>query len=843
MAEAGSTAFEFTLTPVVGYQFALTGISFGSRGTGTGPTSYSLRSSANAYATDLASGTLETTSIWVLKSNSGISATSSSGVTFRLFAFGGTGSMSTANWKIDDLKLTTTLTQTGPVDTTAPAVIAKTPADDSTTALPTADLVIGFDESVLANSGTVTVKRVTDNSTVETIVVPSSQVSVSGVTATLNPAVALDYGTSYYVEVSAGAFKDSAGNLAPAISGNAAWNFTTRVAPQVVISQYYEGDAAGDRYVELKNLSGSPLSLTGFRLMVWSDTAPSDNEGWKSGLGSTDRVTSLDGLTIPANGYFLVAQTGAAAPGYAANNNDLLSSGGATFFNGDDSIVLYNGAGFTQQEIVDAVSFTAAQGVDTSFYRLNDQIGFDFSTGTSVLNYASTWTTQTIAEVNAATIGQPWYLRASIIPETLSLSITPASFAESASTTNAALATVTRTGPTTADLSVTISVSDLSEASVQIIGVVIPAGAAFAQFQIGAVDDTFKDGDKPVTITVAAPQFSPGSQQITVLDDPSDPAIPIVINEVDSDPAGADTAEFIELYNKSNQPFDLTGLVLVFYNGGDDTSYREIALTGTIPANGFFVVGNPTVPLVNLTFPNGSLQNGPDAVALYEGVAAEFSSQPVTTTRGTLIDAVVYETNDADDAGLIAALTPGKPQVDEGTSEANSISRLPNGGAAFDTTLYIAQAPSPGLTNILPPPNNYANWINGFFPGVTDPLIVGFNVDPDGDGVRNGVEALSGGNPNAAGVFATSELTKVGNVFSFLYPKAKSVPASVTAAYEWSTDLVNWRASGGTFGGVTVTLAEVLWDDTTPSVDIYQVNSTVTVGTAATLFVRVVAKN
>ena len=162
---------------------------------------------------------------------------------------------------------------------------------------------------------------------------------------------------------------------------------------------------------------------------------------------------------------------------------------------------------------------------------------------------------------------------------------------------------------------------------------------------------------------------------------------------------------------------------------------------------------------------------------------------------------------------------------------------------AFDSTLYVTQAPSPGLTNILPPPNNYANWINGFFPGVTDPLIIGFNADPDGDGVRNGVEALSGGNPNAAGVFATSELTKVGNVFSFLYPKAKSVPVGVTAAYEWSTDLVNWRASGGTFGGVTVTLAEVLWDDTTPSVDIYQVNATVTVGTAATLFVRVVAKN
>ncbi len=168
---------------------------------------------------------------------------------------------------------------------------------------------------------------------------------------------------------------------------------------------------------------------------------------------------------------------------------------------------------------------------------------------------------------------------------------------------------------------------------------------------------------------------------------------------------------------------------------------------------------------------------------------------------------------------------------------------LQNGGAAFDSTLYVTQAPSPGLTNILPPPNNYSNWINGFFAGVTDPLIIGFNADSDGDGVRNGVEALSGGNPKVPGVFATSGLAKVGNVFSFLYPKSKTVPVGVTAGYEWSTDLVNWQASGGSFGGVTVTLAEVLWDDTTPGVDIYRVNATVTVGTAAKLFVRVVAKN
>jgi Bacterial Ig-like domain/Lamin Tail Domain len=843
----GSTAFEFTLAPVVGYQFTLTGVSFGSRSTGTGPTAYSLRSSADAYATDLASGALLTTSTWVLKAHSGISLTSGSSVTFRLFAYGGTGHTSTANWRIDDLKLAVTLTQTGPADTTPPSILSKTPVDDSSTAFPIADLVLGFDEAIAANSGTVTVKKSSDNSTVDTITVPSDQVSLSGTTATINPAAALSYGTSYYIEVTAGAFKDAAGNPAAAISGNSTWNFTTRAAPAVLISQYYEGAAANDRFVELKNLTGSPISLDGYRLTVWSDGNVSGSQGWKSGTGTTDRIAPLDGLTIPANGYFLVAQTGAAAPGYAASNHDLVSNGGATAFNGDDSVVLYQGAGFTQQEVVDAVSISGAQAEDTSFYRLDDQIGFDFSTGTSILNYASTWTTRIVAEVNTATIAQAWYLRASIIPETLALSIIPASFAESASTTSAATATVSRSGPTTAALNVTISINDLSEASVQEANVTIPIGSASAQFPIGAVNDSFKDGDKTVAVTVSAPTFSPATEQITVLDDPADPVIPIVINEVDCDTPGSDTAEFVELYNNSGQPVIMDGLVLVFYNGDGDISYRAINLTGTIPANGFFLVGNPGVPNTNMTFPAGVMQNGPDAIALYAGSAADFSSHPVTAaTPATLLDAVVYDTGSADDAALLAALTPGKPQVNENANadgDVQSIARLPNGGAGFDSTLYVAQAPSPGSTNILPPPNTYADWINGYYVDVTDPLIVGFKADPDQDGIPNGVEALIGGDPSTPGVFAATGLEKNGNVFSFLYSRDRVVPVGVVADYEWSTDMLQWNASGASAGGVTVTLTGEVYDDSDPDFDIYQVTATVTAGTPSKMFVRAVAHN
>jgi hypothetical protein len=710
-------------------------------------------------------------------------------VTIRYYASGQT---TTGGWGFSSatsgtigLAVGGNLTLSGPTDTTPPAATSITPTDDSATAIPTTDLTITYDETILVNTGTVTLRKSSDNSTVETITVPSAAVTVSGATATINPSVTLNYSTSYYVEVSAGAFKDFAGNPAPATGGQTVWNFATRAASQIVISQYHEGDGSGDRYVELKNLTGSPVSLDGYRLAVWSDTPPSDHEGWKSGAGTTDRITSLDGFTIPANGYFLVAEAGPVAPGYAASNNDLVAqTGGATAFNGDDSVVLYNGAGFSQPEVVDAVSFTANQGENKSFYRLTDQIGFDFSAGTSVLDYAAAWGTKTVAEVNAATIALAWYLRASTIPETLSLEITPSSFLESASTTDAATATVTRSGPTTADLDVTISVSDLSEAAVQETIVTIPAGSVSAQFPVGAVDDSFKDGDKTVSITVSALTFSPASQQVTVLDDLTDPTIPVVINEVDCDTTGTDTAEFVELYNNSSEPVTMDGLVLVFYNGGDDTSYDSIDLTGTIPANGFFVVANPGVPNANMTFAAGDMQNGADAIALYAGSSSEFSSHLVTVANAaTLLDAVVYDTSDSDDDGLLAALTPGKPQIDEGATtvlrEAHSISRIPNGGAAFDTTAYVTQTPTPGATNILPAGNTYGSW------ATANANSQASTLDFDNDGVKNGVEYFFG----ASGSSFTPNPHPVNGVIS--YPRDETATAADFKIYT-SPDLTIW---------------------------------------------------
>ncbi|HEX3183517.1 MAG TPA: Ig-like domain-containing protein, partial [Pyrinomonadaceae bacterium] len=182
----------------------------------------------------------------------------------------------------------------------------------------------------------------------------------------------------------------------------------------------------------------------------------------------------------------------------------------------------------------------------------------------------------------------------------------------------------------------------------------------------------------------------------------------IIINELDSDTPGTDAAEFVELYDGGVGNTSLTGLIVVFYNGATDTSYRTIDLTGqSTNAQGYFTIGNAAVPGVDLTFPGNTLQNGEDAVALYAATAASFPNGTAVTTAN-LRDAVVYDTADPDDPGLLVLLNAGQPQVDESSGTApdvDSIGRCPNGdGGARNTTTYVARTPTPDGANNCPPP-------------------------------------------------------------------------------------------------------------------------------------------
>ena len=184
-------------------------------------------------------------------------------------------------------------------------------------------------------------------------------------------------------------------------------------------------------------------------------------------------------------------------------------------------------------------------------------------------------------------------------------------------------------------------------------------------------------------------------------------AAAVYINEVDASQDDPDSAEFVEIYDGGSGNTSLDGLVLVFFNGDGDVSYEAFDLDAySTDGDGYFVLcaNAPTVPNCDwdVSPDTNLIQNGADAVALYAADGGDFQiGTPVTTTN--LIDAIVYDTDDADDAGLLVLLNPGQPQVNEGGkgfATTHSNQRCPNGSGGFlNTDAFDQFAPTSGTEN------------------------------------------------------------------------------------------------------------------------------------------------
>jgi len=97
-----------------------------------------------------------------------------------------------------------------------------------------------------------------------------------------------------------------------------------------------------------------------------------------------------------------------------------------------------------------------------------------------------------------------------------------------------------------------------------------------------------------------------------------------VISELFYDAVGSDAGlAFVELFGAPGESLD--GLVIEGVNGGDGSVYRSIALTGVIPADGIFVIGDEasgTTMVEGADFiADVDFQNGPDSVILRNDVS------------------------------------------------------------------------------------------------------------------------------------------------------------------------------------------------------------------------------
>lgn len=157
------------------------------------------------------------------------------------------------------------------------------------------------------------------------------------------------------------------------------------------------------------------------------------------------------------------------------------------------------------------------------------------------------------------------------------------------------------------------------------------------------------------------------------------------------------------------------------------------------------------------------------------------------------------------------------------------------GSSQSMTVTYVSGNGASGIAGfqieaVEPTGGSFSDWL------ALNPPATGFGTDSDNDGVPNGVENILGTNPNAnsAGLTLISATT---NSVSYQHPLNPNMASDVTHGYQWSSDLLEWKASGETnSGGTTATITP-----SAPVAGVVTVTVAITDGQSSKLFGRLFA--
>ena len=163
----------------------------------------------------------------------------------------------------------------------------------------------------------------------------------------------------------------------------------------------------------------------------------------------------------------------------------------------------------------------------------------------------------------------------------------------------------------------------------------------------------------------------------------------VTLNEIDYDQPGTDQAEFVELIGPPGA--DLIGLEIHFINGLNGEIYRNQPLEGFLPTDGFFVLGNASVPNLDLLLGSGGsnlIQNGaPDGVGIWDRDTQSYCD--FINYEGAITGFESWSVIEADPADLCE------------TGASDSLSRR-NGTVSPTDAWIVCACASPGEPNLGP---------------------------------------------------------------------------------------------------------------------------------------------
>lgn len=177
----------------------------------------------------------------------------------------------------------------------------------------------------------------------------------------------------------------------------------------------------------------------------------------------------------------------------------------------------------------------------------------------------------------------------------------------------------------------------------------------------------------------------------------------LVLNEVDYDQPGTDSAEFIEIFNPTPQPVNLEGYAIVLVNGADQKEYRRLALdaAGTLGPGEYLVLATPAVAVAPsaktllLPLSADNIQNGaPDAIGLLHVPTLSWVdrfSYEGAVTQG-MVTGIASPVNFVE--GTASTLADSNDVV-------RSLARQPNGADSDDASVdwKATATPTPGAAN------------------------------------------------------------------------------------------------------------------------------------------------
>ena len=268
-----------------------------------------------------------------------------------------------------------------------PTLSSSVPANTATGVAIDANIVLNFSESVDVETGNITIKKTSDNSTFETIDVTSSNVTGTGTAQiTVNPTSNLNEGIEYYILIDATAFGSYAG-----ISSTTTLSFTT----ESMTDPTTDKDVVGSIDVQsqlAKNIVTQSTSTVSSRLSYLRQNRGNDNlskNNIKLDFGNAI-LTSLtnkllaknDKSIIPDNwsswseGSLSVSKTGDRA-GSSSSETDAqaLAFGFDTKLNDNDLLGFAIQYGQSDTDIGSSGSSTESENINVSVYRtrpLND---------------------------------------------------------------------------------------------------------------------------------------------------------------------------------------------------------------------------------------------------------------------------------------------------------------------------------------------------------------------------------------------------------------------------------------------------------------------------------------